>query len=82
MACGIFVLLLLLNPAAGVLVRCAGRERGIGMAARQLRQGVKQEVAEIFWFVWPRAEEAERRPNGGLQLLTGSGGALLSSDFW
>ena len=47
------------------------------MAARQLRQGVKQEVAEIFWFVWPRAEEAERRPNGGLQLLTGCGGALL-----
>ena len=31
-------------------------------------------MAEIPWFVQPRAEEAEGKPHGGLQLLTGSNG--------
>ena len=36
-------------------------------------------AAEAPWSAQPRAEEAERRPHGCLQLLTGSGEAALTS---
>jgi len=39
-------------------------------------------AAEVPWFVQPREDEAEGRPHGGLQLLTGSGGATLRSALW
>jgi len=32
-------------------------------------KGYEEQLAEVPWFVQPRAEKAEGRPHGGLQVL-------------
>ena len=54
-----------------------GCEGGGGSARQGMWVG-----AEVLWFLQPRAEKAEGRPHGSLQLLTGSGGAALICAQW